>query len=128
METNDAKQWNGLKLRNPPGTNLCYLNTALNCLGINSKLKVMFNNECHGLKELSKKNILNEAKNLFLRNGRIGDASKLRELLQKKFKRFEQGEQNDAADAFLSLLECVTGAKNFVASDYTLSKHARSAG
>ena len=112
MWTDDGNQWDGLKLRNPPGTNLCYLNTALNCLGLNSKLKLLFNNECRGLEEQSKSSILNEIKNLFLLNGQIGDASKLRELLHKKFHRFEQGEQNDAADAFLSMLECVKGTEN----------------
>ena len=68
MGTNDANQWNGLQLRNPPGTNFYYLNTALNCMGLNSKLKLMFNNDCGGVEEERKRDILNEAKNLFLLN------------------------------------------------------------
>ena len=37
----------------------------------------------------------------------------LRRLLHAKFNRFEEEEQNDAADAFLSILECVSGADNY---------------
>ena len=113
MWTDDTNQWNGLKLRNPPGANLCYLNTALNCLGVNSKLKGMFTNECSGLEDGSKRKILDEVKNLFLLNGQVGDTSRLREFLHEKFDRFEKGEQNDAANALLSLLECVPSAENY---------------
>ena len=112
MVTDDGNRWDGIKLKNPPGTNLCYLNAALNCMGNSSTLRSLIYKEClSGLEDLSNKRILSEVNDLFRLQGRIGDASELRELLHEKFNRFEAGEQKDAANAFLSILECLIGAK-----------------
>ena len=56
---------------------------------------------------------MTELKNTLRLQDIVGDSSMLRRLLNAKFNRFEEGEQNDAADAFFSILECVSGADNY---------------
>ena len=103
----------GVKLRNPYGTNLCYLNTAINCVAMNNKLRSLALGSEVGQGGLAEEDVLRELKNILRLQDIVGDSSNLRHLLHVKFNRFEEGEQNDAADAFLSILECVSGAGNY---------------
>ena len=104
---------NGVKLRNPCGTNLCYLNTAINCVAMNKKLRSLAFEAEVGQRKLAEEDVLTELKNILRLQDIVGDSSMLRRLLHAKFNRFEEGEQNDAADAFFSILECVSGADNY---------------
>ena len=103
----------GVKLRNPYGTNLCYLNTAINCVAMNTKLRSLALVAEVGQRKLAEEDVLTELKNILRLQDIVGDSSMLRRLLHAKFNRFEEGEQNDAADAFFSILECVSGADNY---------------
>ena len=90
----------GVKLRNPCGTNLCYLNTAINCVAMNTKLRSLALVAEVGQRKLAEEDVLTELKNILRLQDIVGDSSMLRRLLHAKFNRFEEGEQNDAADAF----------------------------
>ena len=63
--------------------------------------------------EISANNISRELKSLLRLENEEGNSSKLRRLLNIEFNRFEEGEQNDAADAFLSMLGFISGALHY---------------
>ena len=94
----------GVKLRNPCGTNLCYLNTAINCVAMNTKLRSLALVAEVGQRKLAEEDVLTELKNILRLQNIVGDSSMLRRLLHVKFNRFEEGEQNDATDAFFPFL------------------------
>ena len=96
----DCATPHGVKLRNPCGTNLCYLNTAINCVAMNTKLRSLALVAEVGQRKLAEEDVLTELKNILRLQDMAGDSSNLRRILHAKFKRFEEGEQNDAADAF----------------------------
>ena len=113
MTQEDCATAYGVKLRNPFGTNLCYLNTAINCVAMSKQLRLLAFEAGVGQRELAGEDVLTELKNILHLQDIVGDFLMLRRLLHVKVNRFEEGEQNDAADAFLSILECVSGADNY---------------
>ena len=54
----------GVKLRNPFGTNLCNLNTAINCVALNNKLRSLAFEAEVGQRKLAEEDILTELKNI----------------------------------------------------------------
>ena len=90
----------GVKLVNPFGTNLCYLNTEINCVAMNKKLRPLAFEAEVGQSKLEEEDVLTELKNILLLQDNVVDFSMLMRLLHVKLNRFEEGEQNDAADSF----------------------------
>ena len=66
----------GVKLRNPCGTNLCYLNTAINCVAMNNKLRSLALDSEVGQGELSEEAVLRELKNILRLQDIVGDSFK----------------------------------------------------
>ena len=54
----------GVKLRNSCGTNLCYLNTAINCVAINKKLRLLAFEAEVGQRKSAEEYVLTELKNI----------------------------------------------------------------
>ena len=68
----------GLKLRNPCGTNLCYLNTAINCVAMNNKLRSLALDSEVGQRKLAEEDVLTELKNILRLQDNVGDSLMLR--------------------------------------------------
>ena len=112
MSKEETTYVSGVKLKNPLGSNQCYLNTAINCVAVNPQLRALvFGEEIQ--QEISANDISRELKSLLRLENEVGNSAKLRRLMNIEFNRFEEGEQNDAADAFLSMLGCISGALHY---------------
>ena len=114
MESHENGDPLGKRLRNPRF--LCYLNTAINTVATNRVLRehllrdtataIRENNGDNGERFEQQQRVTKELKKIILGNGEIGDASTLRILLSERFPLFRENIQQEAGDAYSSLMDC----------------------
>lgn len=63
----------GMKLRNPFGTNLCYLNTVINCVAVNKTFKALALGSEVGQRKLAEEDVLTELKNILRLQNMVGN-------------------------------------------------------